>query len=206
MNLGSYRIIVKHNDWTSQTENTTVKLKHLNFHVFKFDSRLYSTTTLYIQGSIHQKTNFIKILRSRSEELKLKNIKYDTKYLEFTTPIKNTIYDYIRNFNPITSFCYVYNGLEDWIVSYENVNNIIGELKNNISNSGNVVRIEYINNMGSFIPMDYLYTKNEQKILLYAIKNGFFKNPRAIKLHEISLFFGISDAYCSKIIRASVGK
>ncbi len=206
MSINSIRVVVKHNDWTAKTDFVNIKLKHINFKLMNLHGNIYSNTLLYIKGRENEKKKFIKILKSSSGELKLNNIKFYQDYLEFITPINDSIYSYITSFRPLYCTCYVYYGIEDWIITYENIDNIVKELRQDINSSGEIVKMENVVPNSMFIPMDFLYSKSEANILNYAIYHGFFENPKKIRLHEISENFGISGAYASKILRSSLNK
>lgn len=196
------RILVEHNDWTVLSYSSNVKLKHINFNIIK--DNCYSDTLLYIKGNTQEKLKFARTLKSVDVNPSLYNINLETNYLEFITPIKDSIYSYITKFNPYNFTCYVYDGMEDWVVLFKNVHDIIKELISDINNSGKIIKIEEVNSNELFIPMNFLFRKKEQEILDFALNYGFFENPKKINLHEISLKFGVSEVYANKILRSSL--
>ena len=206
MAIDTIRMIIKHNDWTTKTDYTNIKLKHINITPINLNGIINSYTLLYIKGKKPEKLKFFKEIKLPNNQFKLSNIKFYDNYIEFMAPSEDSIHGYIDSFKPFYFSSYIYYGIEDWIVTYENVSDIINELKNNINNSGKIIKIEKIKSDTMFIPMDFLYSKKEASILNYATYHGFYENPKKIKLHEIAEKFNVSDAYASKILRLSLNK
>ena len=202
MDITPLRIIIQHNDWTAVSFSTNVKLKHINFSIIKDNN--YSDTLLYISGSRQEKLRFVRTLKSVNVDPKLYNINLESNYLEFITPLKDSIYSYLMKFHPYNFTCYVYDGIEDWAVLFNNVHDIIKELISSISNSGKIVKIQELKSNDLFIPMNFLFRQKEKEILDFALNYGFFENPKKINLHAISLKFGVSEVYVSKILRSSL--